>query len=53
MIESKSINPKLFVSLRVNPEYSSSPVDLYNPCGVYSRLGTTYANFDPTIVSQA
>lgn len=48
----KKINPNISVSLRVNPEYSSSPVDLYNPCGVYSRLGTTLANFDPSIVSK-
>jgi len=48
----KSINPTISVSLRVNPEYSSSPVDLYNPCGLYSRLGTTLANFDPSIVSK-
>jgi carboxynorspermidine decarboxylase len=48
----KSINPTISVSLRVNPEYSSSPVDLYNPCGLYSRLGTTSANFDPNIVSK-
>lgn len=48
----KEINPDIFVSLRVNPEYSSSPVDLYNPCGLYSRLGTTLANFDPSIVSK-
>ncbi len=27
--------------LRLNPEVSSSPVDLYNPCGLYSRLGIT------------
>ncbi len=46
----KSINPDIKISLRVNPEYSSSPVDLYNPCGLYSRLGTTIANFDETIV---
>ena len=43
----KAVNPALSVSLRVNPEYSSSPVDLYNPCGLFSRLGTTAANFDP------
>lgn len=43
----KAVNPNLSVSLRVNPEFSSSPVDLYNPCGLYSRLGTTSANFDP------
>ena len=48
----KEINPSISVSLRVNPEYSSSPVDLYNPCGVYSRLGTTIANFDPAIVPE-
>jgi len=35
------------VGIRVNPEVSSSPVDLYNPCGVYSRLGVTRANFEP------
>jgi len=30
--------------LRLNPEVSSSPVDLYNPCGLYSRLGITQEN---------
>ena len=44
----KAVNPDISVSLRVNPEFSSSPVDLYNPCGIYSRLGTTEANFDPS-----
>ena len=34
------------IGLRVNPEVSKSPVDLYNPCGLYSRLGITYKNFD-------
>ncbi len=34
------------IGLRVNPEYSSVEVDLYNPCGVYSRLGITSVNFD-------
>jgi len=48
----KSINPKLTISLRVNPEYSSSPVDLYNPCGIYSRLGTTIANFDESLLNK-
>ena len=42
----KSYNPTLSLGLRVNPEYSESPVELYNPCGVYSRLGTTKANLD-------
>lgn len=48
----REVNPKISVSLRVNPEFSSSPVDLYNPCGLYSRLGTTAVNFDPAQLSQ-
>ena len=46
----KAVNPQLSLSLRVNPEFSSSPVDLYNPCGLYSRLGTTKANFDEKVL---
>lgn len=46
----KEVNPKISISLRVNPEYSESPVDLYNPCGLYSRLGTTKANFDEKVL---
>ncbi|MBD3797843.1 MAG: carboxynorspermidine decarboxylase [Campylobacterales bacterium] len=46
----KEINPNIEVSLRVNPEVSSSPVDIYNPCGLYSRLGTTLQNFDETVL---
>ena len=34
------------IGLRSNPEVSSSPVDLYNPCGLYSRLGVTCKNFE-------
>ena len=46
----KKYNPLLSIGLRVNPEYSESPVEIYNPCGLYSRLGTTIANFDENIV---
>ncbi len=35
---------KTSCGLRLNPEVSSSPVDLYNPCGLYSRLGITKEN---------
>ena len=45
----RKINPHISVALRVNPEYSESPVDLYNPCGLYSRLGTTKANLTKAI----
>lgn len=36
---------KTSCGLRLNPEYSSVEVDLYNPCGAYSRLGITKAEF--------
>ncbi len=46
----KEVNPNIHLSLRINPEVSSSPVDMYNPCGLYSRLGTTLANFDEEVL---
>ncbi|WP_201353135.1 carboxynorspermidine decarboxylase [Hydrogenimonas urashimensis] len=46
----KSANPQISCGLRVNPEFSSAPVDLYNPCGLYSRLGTTIDNFDSNLL---
>ena len=46
----KHINPKLSLGLRVNPEYSESPKEMYNPCGLYSRLGTTLNNFDKSLL---
>ncbi len=48
----KTINPNLSLGLRVNPEYSESPKEIYNPCGLNSRLGTTLANFDASILDQ-
>lgn len=48
--KAKTVNPDLSLGLRINPEYSESPVELYNPCGLYSRLGTTLTNFDPSIL---
>ncbi|WP_456449152.1 carboxynorspermidine decarboxylase [Hydrogenimonas sp.] len=50
--KAKAANPALSCGIRVNPEFSSAPVDLYNPCGLYSRLGTTLANFDPEILEE-
>lgn len=46
----KEVNPEIKISLRINPEYSASPKDIYNPCGVYSRLGTTLENFDEEVL---
>ena len=50
--QAKSINPTLSLVLRVNPEYSESPKEIYNPCGLYSRLGTTFENIDESIIEQ-
>lgn len=41
---------KVSMGLRINPEYSSVEVDLYNPCAPFSRMGTTKENFDETIL---
>jgi len=38
------------IGLRINPEYSSVEVDLYNPCGINSRLGITKTNFKPEYI---
>ena len=46
----KEINPNISTALRVNPETSHSPKEIYNPCGIYSRLGTTIQNFDESIL---
>ncbi|RUM69877.1 MAG: carboxynorspermidine decarboxylase, partial [Sulfurovum sp.] len=39
------------LGLRVNPEYSQAPKEIYNPCASYSRLGTTLQNFDSSILT--
>ncbi|SFV89830.1 Carboxynorspermidine decarboxylase, putative [hydrothermal vent metagenome] len=46
----KEYNPSLSLGLRINPEYSEAPTELYNPCGLYSRLGTTAKNFDESLL---
>ncbi|MEA2027377.1 MAG: carboxynorspermidine decarboxylase [Campylobacterota bacterium] len=46
----KAINPDISLGLRINPEFSSSPKEIYNPCGLYSRLGVTKQNFDESIL---
>jgi carboxynorspermidine decarboxylase len=46
----KSINKNISISLRINPEVSASPKDIYNPCAIFSRLGTTLKNFDEDVL---
>lgn len=48
-LEHKAIG-KTSIGLRVNPEFSSVEVDLYNPCGAFSRLGITRKNFDKNAI---
>ncbi len=48
--KAKKINPKLSIGLRINPQVSAAPVELYNPCAPYSRLGVTKANFDERVL---
>ena len=50
--KARNINPKLSLGLRINPEYSESPKKIYNPCGLYSRLGTTLKNIDESILQE-
>jgi len=46
----KDINKDISLSLRINPQVSSSPKEIYNPCGLYSRLGTTAQYFDERVL---
>jgi len=39
------INSQNSIGIRVNPEVSTVDVNLYNPCGIYSRLGTIKSQF--------
>jgi carboxynorspermidine decarboxylase len=48
----KEINSSLSLGIRVNPECSQAPKEIYNPCGLYSRLGTTLDNLDESVLEQ-
>jgi len=50
--KAKQMNPQISLGLRVNPEYSEAPQEIYNPCGLNSRLGTTLTNFDDGILNE-
>jgi carboxynorspermidine decarboxylase len=40
------------IGLRINPQYSTVEVDLYNPCGINSRLGIKKENFKPEYIAK-
>ena len=44
--------PKNPIGLRINPEISFSPVDMYNPCAMYSRFGLTKKEFTKGITDE-
>jgi len=48
--QAKAYNPDLSLGLRVNPEVSHAPTELYNPCGLYSRLGTVSSQVNNSIL---
>jgi len=48
--KARESNPNISIGLRVNPESSAAPTELYNPCSPYSRLGTTLKNMDNSIL---
>jgi carboxynorspermidine decarboxylase len=41
---------KVSCGLRVNPEVSASPTDMYNPCAKFSRLGITKKEFKDELI---
>jgi len=41
---------KVSCGLRINPQVSASPTDMYNPCATYSRLGITKKEFKDELV---
>jgi carboxynorspermidine decarboxylase len=45
----KAVN-KASCGLRINPETSHSPVELYNPCGINSRFGITKKEFQEDLL---
>lgn len=39
-------NKRVACGIRINPEHSEVKVTIYDPCGPFSRLGTTRENFE-------
>lgn len=46
----KTLKAKVSPGIRVNPQFSTVETDLYNPCGKFSRLGVTEAEFKPELL---
>jgi len=50
LYKKETLKKKVSAGIRINPEYSSVEVDLYNPAGRYSRLGVTREEFKPELL---
>jgi len=48
----KEYNQNISLGLRVNPEVSLAPKEIYNPCGLYSRLGIKAEDFKEEFLEQ-
>jgi carboxynorspermidine decarboxylase len=46
------LSDSISCGIRVNPNVSTVDVDLYNPCGLYSRLGCRVEQFDKSDISR-
>lgn len=46
----RALKAKVSPGIRVNPQFSTVETDIYNPCGKYSRLGVTEAEFQPELL---
>ncbi|CZE45753.1 carboxynorspermidine decarboxylase [Campylobacter geochelonis] len=46
----KALESGVECALRINPQSSYAPIDMYNPCAKFSRLGITKANFKPELL---
>ena len=46
----KTLKAGVSAGIRVNPQFSTVDTDLYNPCGKFSRLGVTEAEFRPELL---
>jgi carboxynorspermidine decarboxylase len=47
LFKKETLKRKVSAGIRINPEFSTVEVDLYNPAGRYSRLGVTRKEFKP------
>jgi len=50
LFKKETLKRKVSAGIRINPEFSTVDVELYNPAGRYSRLGVTRKEFKPELL---